>query len=77
MTAENAESERAGRTSRSKVKGNIHLFTDYSVEKRIFLHKENSYRSSWARLLPFHCVQETATTRLAAPSADPTAAAAA
>ncbi|WP_432140282.1 hypothetical protein [Streptomyces sp. bgisy084] len=57
-----AENPDAGRTSWT-IKGNVHASTDYPAEKEIFLRNENSYRS--------------ATMRLDAPSAAPTAAAAA
>lgn len=46
---------------RSTIKGNVYTSTDYPQDEEIFLHTENSYQSSWPRLLYFHCVQEPET----------------
>ncbi|MEV4439748.1 TauD/TfdA family dioxygenase [Streptomyces sp. NPDC049577] len=43
---------------RSTIKGNVYTSTDYPPEEEIFLHNENSYQSSWPRLLYFHCAAE-------------------
>jgi alpha-ketoglutarate-dependent taurine dioxygenase len=42
---------------RSTISGNVYTSTDYPAEEEIFLHNENSYQSSWPRLLYFYCVQ--------------------
>ncbi|MFF0161139.1 TauD/TfdA family dioxygenase [Streptomyces sp. NPDC005263] len=46
---------------RSTIKGNVYTSTDYPQEEEIFLHTENSYQSSWPRLLYFHCAEEPET----------------
>lgn len=46
---------------RSTIKGNVYTSTDYPAGEEIFLHNENSYQSSWPRLLYFHCVREAET----------------
>jgi alpha-ketoglutarate-dependent taurine dioxygenase len=42
---------------RSAIKDRIYTSTDYPPDEEIFLHNENSYQSSWPRLLYFYCVQ--------------------
>jgi alpha-ketoglutarate-dependent taurine dioxygenase len=39
----------------------VYTSTDYPPDQTIFLHNENSYQSSWPRMLYFHCVQPPAT----------------
>ncbi|MBV9445461.1 MAG: TauD/TfdA family dioxygenase [Streptosporangiaceae bacterium] len=46
---------------RTSIKGNIYTSTDYPPDEEIFLHNENSYQSSWPRLLYFYCAQEPET----------------
>jgi alpha-ketoglutarate-dependent taurine dioxygenase len=40
---------------RTAIKGNVYTSTDYPPDEEIFLHNENSYQSSWPRLLYFYC----------------------
>ncbi|TDV43188.1 TauD/TfdA family dioxygenase [Actinophytocola oryzae] len=42
---------------RTSLSGAVYTSTDYPPDQTIFLHNENSYQSSWPRLLYFHCVQ--------------------
>ncbi|MFE2286475.1 TauD/TfdA family dioxygenase [Streptomyces sp. NPDC059443] len=51
-----AYSERS--SPRSTIKGNVYTSTDYPPDEEIFLHNENSYQSSWPRLLYFCCIAE-------------------
>ncbi|HXS64323.1 MAG TPA: TauD/TfdA family dioxygenase [Streptosporangiaceae bacterium] len=50
-----AYSERS--SPRTSIKGNIYTSTDYPPSEEIFLHNENSYQSSWPRLVYFYCDQ--------------------
>jgi alpha-ketoglutarate-dependent taurine dioxygenase len=46
---------------RTSLSGAVYTSTDYPPDQTIFLHNENSYQSSWPRMLYFHCVQPPAT----------------
>ena len=42
---------------RTSLSGAVYTSTDYPSDQTIFLHNENSYQSSWPRMLYFHCVR--------------------
>ena len=44
-------------TPRTEVRGNIYTSTEYPADQHISLHNENSYTSSWAQRIFFHCVK--------------------
>lgn len=43
---------------RHAVKGNVYVSTVYPKEEEIFLHNEQSYNTSWVRLICFFCETE-------------------
>lgn len=44
-------------TPRTEVRGRIYTSTEYPADQHIELHNENSYTSSWAERIFFHCVK--------------------
>lgn len=54
-----AYSERS--SPRHSLTGNVYTSTDYPAQEEIFLHNENSYQTSWPRLLFFYCDRPPAT----------------
>jgi alpha-ketoglutarate-dependent taurine dioxygenase len=48
-----AYSERS--SPRTSIRGNVYTSTDYPPAEEIFLHNENSYQSSWPKVLYFYC----------------------
>jgi alpha-ketoglutarate-dependent taurine dioxygenase len=48
-------------TPRSEVRGRIYTSTEYPADQHIELHNENSYTSTWAERIFFHCVKPSDT----------------